>query len=173
MHATDNSTQELGSRKTVRPGSEHFSAKVHGLNPGGRKTSMFQLIKTSISSSTPSVVFHLCVLHVQNTITYNILMTSTNYGTLFALSFRSDFSPPRPVLAHTQSVNNAVFWDVTPCSLVEIVHPACSFLFVASLVYLSTLKTEAVHSSETSVNFYPTTRHHIPEDGTLTSTLLR
>jgi hypothetical protein len=44
-------------------------------------------------------------------------------------------------------------------------------LFVVFFVYISTMKIEAVPSPETSVNFYPITRHHIPEDGTLTSTL--
>lgn len=40
--------------------------------------------------------------------------------------------------------------------------PACSLL-VACLTYPSTLKFQAIGSSETSVNFCWTTRHHIPE----------
>jgi hypothetical protein len=41
---------------------------------------------------------------------------------------------------------------------------AASFLLVIFLVYYSTLKMEAMCSSETSVNFYQATRHRIPED---------
>jgi hypothetical protein len=37
----------------------------------------------------------------------------------------------------------------------------------ACLTYSSILKMEAVHSSETSVNFYRTTRRHTPEDSTI------
>jgi hypothetical protein len=43
-----------------------------------------------------------------------------------------------------------VFWDVAPCSLVEVA-----------------LMTEAESTSETSVNFYQTTRLNIPEDSRL------
>jgi hypothetical protein len=42
---------------------------------------------------------------------------------------------------------------------------AC-FLLVTYLAYSLTLKTEAIHSSETSVHFYRTTQHLIPEDST-------
>jgi hypothetical protein len=35
--------------------------------------------------------------------------------------------------------------------------------------YSLTLKTEVVSSSEMSVNFYQTTRHHKPDDGSLQS----
>jgi hypothetical protein len=45
-----------------------------------------------------------------------------------------------------------VFWDVAPCSLVEI-----DRRFRGAMM-------EAVTTSETSVNFYQTTRHNIPED---------
>jgi hypothetical protein len=37
----------------------------------------------------------------------------------------------------------------------------------SSLADFSTLKMEAIHSSETSVQFTRSTRHHIPEDGIL------
>jgi hypothetical protein len=40
------------------------------------------------------------------------------------------------------------------------------FLLVACLAYSSILRMEAVHSFETSVNFYRNTRRHIPEDCT-------
>jgi hypothetical protein len=48
-------------------------------------------------------------------------------------------------------MQNAVFWDVVPCS---------------SLADFSTLKMEAIRSSETSV-YTRSTRRHIPEDGIL------
>jgi hypothetical protein len=41
-----------------------------------------------------------------------------------------------------------VFWDVAPCSITAVM-------------------MEAVSTSETSVNFYETTRHNIPEDSHL------
>jgi hypothetical protein len=42
-------------------------------------------------------------------------------------------------------------------------------LLIACLAYCSTLKMESVFSSETSLNFYRTTRRHVPWDGTLHS----
>jgi hypothetical protein len=46
----------------------------------------------------------------------------------------------------------AVFWDVTPCSLLEVYRR-----FIA-------LTMDAAGTSETSVNFYRTTRRYNPED---------
>jgi hypothetical protein len=46
--------------------------------------------------------------------------------------------------------------------------PLC-FLSAPFSAYSSTPKTEAVHSSEISVNFYQTTPYHIPEMSTLYS----
>jgi hypothetical protein len=55
-----------------------------------------------------------------------------------------------------------VFWDMTPCS------PLCSHLLARWFAGLSsTLKMEALCSSETSVATQLTTRRHIPEDDTL------
>jgi hypothetical protein len=51
-----------------------------------------------------------------------------------------------------------VFWDVAPSSLAEIdrhFRGACSLMMAA------------VSTSETSINFYETTRRNIPEDGHL------
>jgi hypothetical protein len=48
----------------------------------------------------------------------------------------------------------AVFWDVALCSLVKII---LRFRLIA-------LMMEAAITSETSVNFYETTRRNIPED---------
>jgi hypothetical protein len=59
-------------------------------------------------------------------------------------------------------MKSAIFWDVTPCGLLG----AC-ILLVTCLVYSSTLKMEAVCSSETLVTFYQTTQRLIPEDSTL------
>jgi hypothetical protein len=41
------------------------------------------------------------------------------------------------------------------------------FLLVTSLAHFSSVKREAVHYYETSVNVYRTTRRHIAEDNTL------
>jgi hypothetical protein len=41
------------------------------------------------------------------------------------------------------------------------------FYIIACLGHSSTPKKEPLHYSETSVNFYPITRRHILEDGTL------
>jgi hypothetical protein len=43
---------------------------------------------------------------------------------------------------------------------------AACFALVSCLAYSSTLKMEAICSSETSVGFHGTTRRYIPEDGT-------
>jgi hypothetical protein len=53
-----------------------------------------------------------------------------------------------------------------------IIYHHCNFAccqLVASLAYFSTLKMEVVRPSEPSVNFYQSTRHHIPEDISLHS----
>jgi hypothetical protein len=50
----------------------------------------------------------------------------------------------------------SVFWDAVPCSLVK-------------LTDLIALKMKAARTSETSVNFYQTTRRNIPEDSHLQS----
>jgi hypothetical protein len=42
-------------------------------------------------------------------------------------------------------------------------------LLVNWLAYLFTLKAEAIHFCETSLNFYQTTWYHIPEDSNLHS----
>jgi hypothetical protein len=60
------------------------------------------------------------------------------------------------------STNMAVFGDVAPCSLVDTGH--VSWELTASVI---TLTTEAVTSSETSVNIYQTTWCYIPEDSHL------
>jgi hypothetical protein len=58
-----------------------------------------------------------------------------------------------------------VFWDVTPCSLVQVYR---RFRGICCLhhqgVLLIALMMEAAGTSETSVNFYQTTRRNIPED---------
>jgi hypothetical protein len=51
-----------------------------------------------------------------------------------------------------------VFWDVAPCSLVEIDR---RFTGAYCLHYEG---DEAVSTSETLINFYETTRCNIPED---------
>jgi hypothetical protein len=63
-----------------------------------------------------------------------------------------------------------IFWDIMQCSLLSVNrHYACYLLsrwFLAQLIS-SALKTEAICSSEMSVDFQWTTRRYIPEDGTL------
>jgi hypothetical protein len=68
-------------------------------------------------------------------------------------------------------MKSIIFWDETPCSLFS-----CNFGGTGAchlhtswflLKFFSTLKMEAICSSETSVASQQTTRHHIPEDDTL------
>jgi hypothetical protein len=71
-------------------------------------------------------------------------------------------------------MKSIIFWDMTPCSLLSCnrrfggtyrLHSAC--LLVLAEIISSTLKMEAIPSSETSVVTQQTTRRHIPEDDTL------
>jgi hypothetical protein len=58
-------------------------------------------------------------------------------------------------------MKNAVFWDVVPCR-----YCGCSHLLMLvprSRIFSSTMKMEAIRSSETSV-YKITTRRYIPED---------
>jgi hypothetical protein len=95
---------------------------------------------------------------------------------------------------HTK-IKNAMFWDITPCSPLKVnwrfggtyrLHlqgrrisrarnqresrclslPPALTPFSCS-AYSSTLKTEAIYSSETSLDIQRTTRRYIPEDSTL------
>jgi hypothetical protein len=59
-------------------------------------------------------------------------------------------------------VKTTVFWDVAPCSLVEIFR---RFRGACCLHHLGDEK--AAGTSETSVDFYQSTRHNIPEDSHL------
>jgi hypothetical protein len=75
-------------------------------------------------------------------------------------------------------MKSTIFWDITPCSPLSAnllarwflaQHFACHLLarwFLAELIF-STLKMEAMCSSETLVDTQRTTRCYIPEDGTL------
>jgi hypothetical protein len=65
-------------------------------------------------------------------------------------------------------VTITVFWDVAPCSLVEV-----RWCFRGDY-YLhhhgdDDLMMEAISTSETSADFYQTTRHNIPDDSNLYS----
>jgi hypothetical protein len=58
-------------------------------------------------------------------------------------------------------LKSIIFWDMTLCI------PPATCLLVGLLDFSSTLKMEALCSSETSVATQRTTRRHIPEDNTL------
>jgi hypothetical protein len=58
----------------------------------------------------------------------------------------------------------SVFWDITPCRTLQLPR---AFTLVSCLAYPSTLKIEAILSSEKSVDFQQTTRRYISEDRTL------
>jgi hypothetical protein len=58
-----------------------------------------------------------------------------------------------------------IFWNVTPCSLLRFLPR--DYLLVLAKLFPSTLKMEAICSSETSVASQQTTRRHFPEDDTL------
>jgi hypothetical protein len=69
-------------------------------------------------------------------------------------------------------MKSTIFWDITPCSPLSVnrrfggaYRLLLSRWFLAQLVF-STLKMEAICSSETSVDTQQTTRRCIPEDGT-------
>jgi hypothetical protein len=80
------------------------------------------------------------------------------------------------------SLKSFVFWHLTPCSPVKAngcfggtcrLHlqgrarnQAC-FMLVSRLAYSSTLKMEAICSSETSVDVHRNARRYIPEDRAL------
>jgi hypothetical protein len=59
-----------------------------------------------------------------------------------------------------------IFWDAAPCTLVEIGRRfiGAYYLDLQSNVTLRTPMMEEVSTSETSLNFYETTRRSIPED---------
>jgi hypothetical protein len=81
-------------------------------------------------------------------------------------------------------MKSTIFWDIKPCSplranrrLGETSPPSSwskhklskkpAFTLISCLAYFWTLKTEAICSSETSVDSQQTTWCYIPEDGTL------
>jgi hypothetical protein len=69
----------------------------------------------------------------------------------------------------------AVFWVVAPCSLVEVYR--CLDVLAATIIGMMddrsiALMMEAASTSETSVNFYQTTRRFNPEDRHLRGSVL-
>jgi hypothetical protein len=62
-------------------------------------------------------------------------------------------------------MESTIFWDMTPCSPLSANRP--TFMLVSGSAYFSTLKMEAISSSETSFDSQLTIRSYIPEDGTL------
>jgi hypothetical protein len=70
------------------------------------------------------------------------------------------------------STKSSIFWDITHCSPLKVnrrfggTYRLClspAFTLVSCSTYCSTLKMEAMCSSETSADFQRTTRHYIPE----------
>jgi hypothetical protein len=77
-------------------------------------------------------------------------------------------------------MESTIFWDITPCSPLKFnrrfggtyrlhLQGLLATCFHAGflLAYFSTLKMEAICSSETTFHFQQTTRAYIPEDGTI------
>jgi hypothetical protein len=61
---------------------------------------------------------------------------------------------------------SSVFWDITPCSPLKVDRVLSPAFTLVSCSAYSTLKMEAICSSETSVDFQRTKRRYIPEDST-------
>jgi hypothetical protein len=57
-------------------------------------------------------------------------------------------------------MKTTVFWDVAPCSLLEVVQ-SCILPLLSGLI---ALLIEVVRTSETSVYYHETTRRYIPEN---------
>jgi hypothetical protein len=75
-------------------------------------------------------------------------------------------------------MKSIIFWDMTPCSPLNCtrrfggtyrlhLQGQLATCLLAGLLNYSTLKMEAIRSSETSGAIQRTTRRHIPEDDTL------
>jgi hypothetical protein len=64
------------------------------------------------------------------------------------------------------SMKMAVLWDVAPCRLVKFANVPDVLVasVIRSIERLNVLTIEATSTSETSVNFYQTTRRNNPED---------
>jgi hypothetical protein len=58
-----------------------------------------------------------------------------------------------------------VFWDIAPFILIEITD--VSDVLIASDIRMMNALIMVVNTSETSVNFYQTTRRNIPEESRL------
>jgi hypothetical protein len=65
-----------------------------------------------------------------------------------------------------QTKKSIIFWDMTPCSPSSFKLATHVLAFFAELIS-STLKMEAIFSSETSVETRRTSRRHIPENDIL------
>jgi hypothetical protein len=77
-----------------------------------------------------------------------------------------------------------IFWDITPCSPLQVnrhfggtyrLHLFClpsAFTLVSCSAYSSTLKIEAICSSETSVHFHRTIRRYVLEDSNVQERIL-
>jgi hypothetical protein len=92
-------------------------------------------------------VWHFCTVQERLTLNDDINERS-NFIYYLTKSFRI------PICETNLKMKLAVFWVVVPCSLVDVYRPIA-------------LMMEAASTSETSVNFYQTTRCYNPEDSHL------
>jgi hypothetical protein len=100
------------------------------------------------------------------------------------LNERKQNGHTRNIVEHTGHLKRTIFWDITACSPVRFnrrfggtyrLHLQGWKISLArnrsedewQASYSSTLKMEAICSSETSLDTQRTTRRYIPEDGTL------
>jgi hypothetical protein len=77
--------------------------------------------------------------------------------------------PVKSKILTAMTMKSTLFWDVTPCSLVEVYSISENILLLSSKsksIPCQMMELEYAH--ETSVDLYQTTCHCIPEDNSAT-----
>jgi hypothetical protein len=69
------------------------------------------------------------------------------------------------LLSEPETTRTDIFWDVTPCSPVDVSKTVINADFKKRVGSFSTLKVEVICTSKTLRNFYWTIRRHMPETG--------